>query len=352
MAEEYNITRNPEYKIYIKILRYLSLKKKKTLTVMDEIAEALSVKGYKVIRNQSSGYCFDMFAYMPDTEDMLMIKRIEELDKLKQGFLDDLKKMFRVFNVTPIVIGDKTKDKELEDGIVLSKRGIPLVTEETFYDMIRGEDIPLVFVSKGGVYVKLNSERLRRKREELGLSLGDIAYKLGASRRTVFAYERGDVNVTLAMAMKIEKILGDEIFERLSVRGIRELVIKNISGNIERRDKRSVRDKALLKMLDIFDRLGFLNFIFKRTPFKLASTKDYERSRVMIKKVNLKDLDKEENRLVFLLANITGSKAVFLVHDKKSSFEMLNENIVLIPTEKIEKEDEDIIKEILAKPQN
>ena len=319
---------------------------------MSDVVHFLSSKGYKVVENQGSGYCFDVFAVLPDVENMIVLKKIESVDELKKGFTEDLKKMVYVFNVTPLVIGEDLDNPKLENGIVMSKNGIPLITEETFKEMLKGEKIPLVFMSKGGIYVKINPEKLKKKREELGLSLGDVAYKLGVSRRMVFDYERGKTDVTVSMALKIEKLLGEDIFECLSVESLRTLIEKNISNKgFEDREKKNIRDKALLKVFDTFEKLGFLNFIFKKTPFKLASTKHTKRDRIIIKKISLKDLDKDENRVIFLLANLTKSKAVFIVADKESTFEILNDNVILIPSDRIEK-NESIVKELVRRKQN
>ncbi len=319
---------------------------------MSDVRRFLSNKGYKVIENQSSEYCFDIFAVMPDIEEMLVLKKVEKIDEIKKGFIEDLKKMVYVFNGIPLIIGDVTSEKQLEDGIVVSKNGIPLITEETFKEMLKGEKIPLVFISKGGMYVKINPEKMRRKREELGLSLGDIAYKLGVSRRTVFDYERGKSDITLSMAIKIERIFGEDVFEHLSIEGLKSLIEKSLSSkSIERRDKKNIRDKSLLKILNLFEKLGFLNFVFRKTPFRFASTKNFEKDRIIVKKINLKDLDKDENKVIFLIAYLTKSKAVFIVSDKNSSFEVLNENVILVPHERIEK-NEDIVKEIVNISEN
>ncbi len=74
--------------------------------------------------------------------------------------------------------------------------------------MVVHEVHPLVEAGPGGYYIELNGNLIRKRRQELELSVGKLAEMLGISRRTLYGYERGMAKASVSTAYKLEWILG------------------------------------------------------------------------------------------------------------------------------------------------
>lgn len=58
---------------------------------------------------------------------------------------------------------------------------------------------------------------LKSLRQQKGLSIKDVAEKLGVQRQTVYQWERGETLPTLGKLVLLESVYGDELIE--AVRG-------------------------------------------------------------------------------------------------------------------------------------
>ena len=90
-----------------------------------------------------------------------------------------------------------------------TRGGIPLLSPQTFYDLVVEGVPPLVYAAGGGYYVSVDSDILRKVREG-GMSLGDLAEMGGVSRRTIQMYEDG-MSAKLEVAIRLEESLCVEL---------------------------------------------------------------------------------------------------------------------------------------------
>jgi putative transcriptional regulator len=155
---------------------------------------------------------FDLIASSRDT--LLVIKVVSHIDSVSEETARDLDHISRYLKGSPLIIGERARDAELERGAVYLRYGIYAVSVTTLYDAFVERVPPLVYASPGGLYVTINGESLREEREKRNLSLGDLSTLLGVSRRTISKYESG-MGTTLDIALKIE-----EIFDAALVRSI------------------------------------------------------------------------------------------------------------------------------------
>ncbi len=65
---------------------------------------------------------------------------------------------------------------------------------------------PFIFAAPGGLYVKLDSDQLKKAREERSISLGTLAEVAGVSRRTIQMYENG-MGAMIDVAIRLEEFL-------------------------------------------------------------------------------------------------------------------------------------------------
>jgi putative transcriptional regulator len=195
---------------------------------------------------------FDLIAGNRDI--LLVIKVVSHIDSVSEETARDLDHISRYLKGSPLIVGERARDAELERGAVYLRYGIYAVSVATLYDAFVERVPPLVYASPGGLYVNINGESLREEREKRNLSLGDLGTLLGVSRRTISKYE-GGMGTTLDIALKIE-----EIFDAAMVRSI-DLLRYESHFNEEREQKEEIP-------MNFLERIGMKLHAMHRAPFQ------------------------------------------------------------------------------------
>jgi putative transcriptional regulator len=66
------------------------------------------------------------------------------------------------FNATPLVVGQKTRKGRLDPGVVYKRYGVSTIAPPSFQSMIAEETMPREFSQKGGRFVAIDGEKLRK----------------------------------------------------------------------------------------------------------------------------------------------------------------------------------------------
>jgi len=117
----------------------------------------ITSKGFK-----SRSSCFDLTARR---ERLLFIKCLLNVDNFKQSQKNELKLISNMFTGSPILIGGRNKHKEMEDGVVYNKNGIPTLSFSTFQDLVLNDIIPYIYARRGGFFVKINDIFIAKKQK-------------------------------------------------------------------------------------------------------------------------------------------------------------------------------------------
>jgi putative transcriptional regulator len=157
---------------------------------------------------------FDLIARQNET--LLIIKVVSHIDSVTEEAAHDLDQVSVYLRGSPLIIGEKARDAELQRGAVYLRYGIGAISVATLHDYFVEKVPPLIFASPGGLYVTINGEALRELREQANLSLGDLAHLLGVSRRTISKYE-GGMGTTPDIAMKIEEIFDSGLVQAIDL---------------------------------------------------------------------------------------------------------------------------------------
>jgi len=157
---------------------------------------------------------FDLIAARK--EELLVIKVVSHIDSVSEDIARDLDNIARYLKGSPLIIGERARETELERGAVYVRYGIYAASLSTFYDAFVEGVPPLVYASPGGLYVTINGDALRELREKKNLSLGDLGTLLGVSRRTISKYE-GGMGTTLDIAMKIEELFDTGLVQSIDL---------------------------------------------------------------------------------------------------------------------------------------
>jgi putative transcriptional regulator len=155
---------------------------------------------------------FDLVARKDDI--LLIIKVISHIDSISEEIASDLRFVAVYLKGKPLIVGERTRDAELERGAVYIRYGVNALSISTLYDYLVEGNPPLVYASPGGLYVNINGDQLRALRERHQMSLGEMAGILGVSRRTISKYESG-MGTTLDIAIKIEEHFDKPIVEAI-----------------------------------------------------------------------------------------------------------------------------------------
>ncbi|WP_292364085.1 MULTISPECIES: transcriptional regulator [unclassified Methanoculleus] len=161
---------------------------------------------------------FDLIAKKGDN--LVIIKVVSHIDSVSADIAWDLNLIARYLEATPLIVGERARDTDLERGVVYIRYGLFALNPETLYDYFVEGLSPMVYASPGGLYVKIRGDLLREVRERSRMSLGDLASHLGVSRRTISKYESG-MGTTLDVAIRLEELFNAPLVETIELVGYR-----------------------------------------------------------------------------------------------------------------------------------
>ena len=154
---------------------------------------------------------FDLAARRDDQ--FLFLKILSNIDGLNERTALEIRHLAKHLLASPILVGEKTRDQYLERGAVYFRYGIPTLSLFTLADCLLEGALPLVYAAHGGLYVRIDGDRMRQIRLARGISLGALATELGVSRRTISKYEVEDMDTSVDVALKLEEIFNEELIE-------------------------------------------------------------------------------------------------------------------------------------------
>lgn len=159
--------------------------------------------------------CFDFAARKNDTR--IFVKAQVDIDNFSPTDSADLKALSECMSGASLIIGERTREKPLEDDTVYSRYDVRVVTPKTFENIMLRKTFPLIHAGPGGYYVEIHGEAIRSRRQEMGLSVGEMALMIGISRRTLYGYERGMAKASVSAAYNTIYILGVPVAEPIDV---------------------------------------------------------------------------------------------------------------------------------------
>jgi len=255
----------------------------------DELIEAvrsvLARSGFYVSRPLSMrGISFDIVARLDSR--LLIIKILSNVDAFSKENADEMSTLAEALGASPLLIGERSGAGEIEESIVYSRFGVPIISLKTLADHLLEGVPPFIFAAPGGLYVKLDSDLLRRVREERNISLGTLAEIAGVSRRTIQMYE-GGMGAMIDVAIRLEEFLDTPI-----VTAVDPFAPPAPRGK-ERPAERTLKADVDLFGQEVFRSLQMLGFSIQptvRCPFEALSKDDHI--------VILTGLGKDESRLL------------------------------------------------------
>ncbi|MCK4668886.1 helix-turn-helix domain-containing protein [Candidatus Bathyarchaeota archaeon] len=218
--------------------------------------------------------CFDFAARKNRT--LIFIKIQQDIGNISPSDPMELAVISEHISAVPLLISEKTREKPLEDDTVYSRYNIMAVSQMTFENIVLRKVYPLIQAGPGGYYVEIDGEAIMRRRQELGLSIGELAEKIGISRRTIYGYERGMAKASVSAAYNLIYILGIPVAKSVNLFEKSENQPKCLLTKARRV---IIRNRLLQK---IFDRLAHYDFaVFKKAPFDFLINAKKEKMKII-----------------------------------------------------------------------
>jgi putative transcriptional regulator len=263
----------------------------------------------------SRSCCFDLAARRE--KKLIFLRAQGNIGNTCLNDVAELQKISGCFSAIPLIVGEKTRRKPLEDDTVYSRYDVCAITAQTLEDMLLRGVYPLVEAGPGGYYIKLDGSLIRKRRQELGLSVGKLAEMVGISRRTLYGYENEMAKASVPAAYKLEWILGAPVVQTTDVfQGPVRLCFLAAA-------RRIISKHHLMK--EVFRKLAQFDFRVTstgRAPFDFIARCPERGLRIIggVAEAGERNLD-HRIREVKSLGEVIGAHAVFISYDERSQDE-------------------------------
>lgn len=244
--------------------------------------------------------------------ELFLLKILGNIDAFDGPTGLEMRRLGNFLEAIPLVIGLRTRDKDLDPGVVYVRHGVPVMSPDTAYNLFIEDVPPLIYAAPGGLYVNIDGDLLAEKREARGWSLGRLANELGVSRRTVSKYEDG-MDASVDIAMRIEDLFGGELTDPIDILGD----IDSIQG-VEAPPENEATDPDDESMVSVLTRVGFIVHPTLRAPFKTVSEDAEHDDEVLI--TGHSDYTKtaeKRARIMGSIGRVTRTRSVYFVDDAK-----------------------------------
>ncbi len=243
--------------------------------VIDVLNKSRNVEIVDVNFDERSAYNLLLKTYLNDKSITIMLKVLENVDTLNKQEACDLLLLSNTTSAVPLITGYRSNKDILHKGVVYKRYGINVISIATLRDVLMKRKMPKYYSEKGGIYARIKGSKLRELREKYNLSLGDIALLLGTSRKTIYEYEREEIETTEIKAKKLEAIFGETIFETINIfdkKHLMDMMNKILMKEYEERHIFRKND-SLYNVYRMFKSQGYNVARLKRSSFNAVAYK-------------------------------------------------------------------------------
>jgi len=291
------------------------------------------------IQLKKPNYCVDELTVV--SREVIATKKVKDAYSVPQSIADNLKSFSKFLNGIPLIVAEEYKGENLEEEVVYTRHNIPVVSEKTAESLIEGRNSYFIYVNKGGIFVKIDGKKLKEIRERKGISRTRLARELGVSIKAVAYYEEGVSDVSLEIASKLEEIIGDEVFERLNIESLKELVPQKETVAETKNTKSGKENRDIERLIQFLKDMIKEKYFFDKAPFDAG----FKVSTSMFHRIAVKTgiQEAEELEEISKISKATHTPTIVLGEENTETASD-DENLITLDKQKIEK-----IREILAR---
>jgi putative transcriptional regulator len=218
-----------------------------------------------------------------------------------------MRRLGEYLDATPLVIGLRTRDEELNPGVIYFRHGVPVFSPDTAMDLFIEEVPPLIYAAPGGLYVNIDGDLLSDIRSEEEMSLGKLANELGVSRRTVSKYEDG-MNASVEVAAELENIFEQPLASPVEVLDGAEDVGKDAGDPDE-----PEADPDDANIVTVLTRVGFEVHPTSRAPFKAVSEDESNERKMLTGHSDFNRTAEKRARIMSSVGQVIRTRSVYVV---------------------------------------
>lgn len=259
--------------------------------LLERVLEVFRKNGYSLF---FYGKCFDLIA---KKNDKWIVKVLYNLDTFTEKDAKNIKAISYFVFSYPFVVAEVSNNRKLEDEVLYFRFGVYAGTVSTLSKLIEGKKAE-IFSVKGKHLVRIDCEKMKRLRIEKNLSLGALSKKVSLSKKSLYEIENNLVIPTRETVMKLEKILGDSIREKIEI-------------NLPKKEVIQPSTKTEKKIFYVFKKIG-VEGSFLNVSFNFIGRK--EKSLMVVSK----EIETSEEKIVFDISKFLDSISFSVVERKDS----------------------------------
>jgi len=273
-------------------------------------------------------------------EDVLLVKILGNIDAFEGSTGAEMRRLGEYLRATPLVIGLRTRDEELEPGVTYFRHGVPVLSPDTAMDLLVEDVPPLIYAAPGGLYVNIDSEVLGDAREERDWSLGRLATELGVSRRTVSKYEDG-MDASVEVAAELDELFDAPLTAPVDVIGGAEDVRED-----EATPEDPDADPDDRPIVAVLTRVGYEVHPTDRAPFETVSEDEERTEQVLTGHSAFTEAAEKRARIMSSVGEVTRTTSVYVVDDANQ--DAVDQTAIIEQAEMADIEDRIDLRDLIA----
>ncbi len=228
--------------------------------IVENIVKALKKAGFRVEiltypQNQRS---IDITGARDDLR--IVIKTVIDARNVSNVEVKDLERAQQAYKTSSLIVAEKHGKNELEADVIYKRMNVNVIRCDTLEQVLLKDEKVYVYKSHGVYSVRISPEKFRKRRIELGYSLGEAADLIGVTRKAVYDYEHKRTSVSIETALRIAEIFGEDVLEPL------EILKPEITRTMEDAPTNKLEEEVHL----IAKECGHRFYRFMRTPIDFA----------------------------------------------------------------------------------
>ena len=189
---------------------------------------------------------------------ILLIKILKDANAVSEVYAKEMHRIAAYVAGSPLIISEKAGDK-LQDNIVYARFGVYTLNFNSFKNCVENK-FPFVERDHSGIKAHLIGDKLKEMRERNGISLNEIARKVGVSKRMIQKYEEGKSEISVNKALRLYDIFGHSVFGKINVFEHSRELVHSCKGDVSKK----------------YSELGFDSLEAHKVPFDIIARKEKE----------------------------------------------------------------------------
>lgn len=174
--------------------------------MIEQLIRELEAGGYKCFVPLEKKSCFDIAAR---GKQLLLLKVFTNIDSFRDNQANELKSLAANLGATPLVIGERSKAYELEQGLVYDRYGVSVISPETLHNVLHGSS-PRKRFYKGRIIAEIDTSQLGN------VSPSELAKELKVTREAIYSYRQVG-RADFEKAKQMESILDKQLIRDINL---------------------------------------------------------------------------------------------------------------------------------------